>query len=110
MAPTTRTCWNGSRTPPGALTGAGRIRPSCAMRSSTTPMIGLSHRCEAGRDGYASGMTSRFAQWTLDVHDVARMAEFWSAVLGYRVDFGSDGDAHLWPPSGGLSVWLQPTD
>ena len=54
-------------------------------------------------------MTSRFAQWTLDVHDVPRMAKFWSAVLDYRIDFGDDGDAHLWPPGDGPSVWLQPT-
>jgi hypothetical protein len=55
-------------------------------------------------------VTSRFAQWTLDVHDVPRLAAFWSAVLGYRIEHGTDGDAHLWPPDGGLSVWLQPTD
>ena len=30
-------------------------------------------------------MTSRIAQWTLDVQDVGRMAEFWSQVLGYGV-------------------------
>jgi catechol 2,3-dioxygenase-like lactoylglutathione lyase family enzyme len=55
-------------------------------------------------------MVSRIAQWTLDVHDVDRMAEFWSRALGYRIDKGADGDAHLWPPDGdGLSVWLQPT-
>ncbi|MEU8660324.1 VOC family protein [Actinoplanes philippinensis] len=54
-------------------------------------------------------MSSRFAQWTLDVQDLARQAGFWSAALGYTVDFGDDGDAHLWPPDGdGLSVWLQP--
>jgi catechol 2,3-dioxygenase-like lactoylglutathione lyase family enzyme len=52
-------------------------------------------------------MTSRFAQWTLDVHDVDRMARFWAAVLDYRID----GD-HLRPATGtgGLSVWLQPAD
>lgn len=56
-------------------------------------------------------MVSRFAQWTLDVHDVERMARFWSQVLGYRIDRGGDGDAHLRPPGPGqLSVWLQPTD
>lgn len=55
-------------------------------------------------------MTSRFAQWTLDVHDVPLMAAFWSAALGYRIEEGDDGDAHLRPPGGGLSVWLQPTD
>jgi hypothetical protein len=59
--------------------------------------------------GNRPGMTSRFEQWTLDVHDVRRQAEFWSAALGYRIDYGDDGDAHLWPPDGGLSVWLQPT-
>ena len=56
---------------------------------------------------------SRFAQWTLDVHDVERMATFWSQALGYRIEPGDDGDAHLWPPDedpGRLSVWLQPTD
>jgi predicted enzyme related to lactoylglutathione lyase len=55
-------------------------------------------------------MTSRFAQWTLDVHDVDRMAQFWSAALGYRIEHGDDGDAHLRPEADGLSVWLQPTD
>ncbi|MEU8241281.1 VOC family protein [Actinoplanes missouriensis] len=54
-------------------------------------------------------MVSRFAQWTLDVRDVRRQAEFWSAALGYEIEFGQDGDAHLWPPDAGLSVWLQPT-
>jgi catechol-2,3-dioxygenase len=56
-------------------------------------------------------MVSRFAQWTLDVHDVETMAVFWSQVLGYGIEPGDDGDAHLRPPDGGaLSVWLQPTD
>ncbi len=56
-------------------------------------------------------MASCFAQWTLDVHDVTKMATFWSQVLGYDIDPGGDGDAHLWPRGGapGLSVWLQPT-
>jgi hypothetical protein len=58
-------------------------------------------------------MVSRFAQWTLDVHDVSTMATFWSQALGYRVDPGDRGGAHLWPPADqpdALSVWLQPTD
>jgi hypothetical protein len=59
--------------------------------------------------GHPRLMTSRFAQWTLDVHDVELMAGFWAATLGYRIEHGDDGDAHLWPPDGGLSVWLQPT-
>ncbi|MET3424840.1 catechol 2,3-dioxygenase-like lactoylglutathione lyase family enzyme [Actinoplanes tereljensis] len=54
-------------------------------------------------------MVSQFAQWTLDVRDIDRMAAFWSAALGYRIERGDDGDAHLWPAGGGLSVWLQPT-
>lgn len=55
-------------------------------------------------------MTSRFAQWTLDVHDVPRLAGFWSAVLGYRIEPDDEGGGvHLFPPDGGLSVWLQPT-
>ncbi|MEV4760687.1 VOC family protein [Micromonospora sp. NPDC049559] len=56
-------------------------------------------------------MTSRIAQWTLDVRDVERMAEFWSAVLGYRIDQGDDGSAKLYPPAdapaGTPTVWLQ---
>ncbi|WP_433223374.1 VOC family protein [Dactylosporangium sp. CS-047395] len=57
-------------------------------------------------------MVSRFAQWTLDVHDVQKMAGFWSQVLGYGIEPDDDGDgAHLRPRNGaGLSVWLQPTD
>ena len=56
-------------------------------------------------------MTSRFAQWTLDVQDVPGQAAFWSAVLGYRIENDErGGGAHLRPPDGGgLSVWLQPT-
>ena len=60
-------------------------------------------------------MVSRFAQWTLDVHDVTRMASFWSQALDYRVETGDDGTVHLWPRDGhgrdtAWSVWLQPTD
>jgi hypothetical protein len=58
-------------------------------------------------------MVSRFRQWTLDVHDVEKMALFWSEALGYGIEPGDDGDAHLRPPAdrpGELSVWLQPTD
>ena len=56
-------------------------------------------------------MTARLEQWTLDVRDVAAMARFWAAVLGYRI--GDDGQ-HLWPPpdagAHAPSVWLQPVD
>jgi hypothetical protein len=60
-----------------------------------------------------SAVVSRFDQWTLDVHDVDRMAAFWSQALGYRIEPDDHGGgAHLRPPAGGaglLSVWLQPT-
>jgi Glyoxalase-like domain len=53
----------------------------------------------------------RIGQWTLDVRDVAPMAQFWAAALGYEI--GDDGQ-HLWPPDDAgpqaLSVWLQPVD
>jgi catechol 2,3-dioxygenase-like lactoylglutathione lyase family enzyme len=59
-------------------------------------------------------MPSRISQWTLDVHDVDRMAAFWSAALGYRVDRGDDGSAKLYPSDDAgpdvLTVWLQGTD
>jgi predicted enzyme related to lactoylglutathione lyase len=60
-------------------------------------------------------VVSQFAQWTLDVNDVATMAAFWSQALGYDIEPGENG-AHLWPADGEgrqgrmLSVWLQPTD
>lgn len=56
-------------------------------------------------------MVSWISQWTLDVHDVHRMADFWSQVLGYEIQMGDDGNAHLYPPAGAatetLTVWLQ---
>jgi predicted enzyme related to lactoylglutathione lyase len=56
----------------------------------------------------------RTVQWTLDVHDTARMADFWSQALGFDVAAGDDGCATLYaagahgtePP---ISVWLQAT-
>jgi hypothetical protein len=58
-------------------------------------------------------MVSRIAQWTLDVQDVRRMAEFWAAALDLRIDRGDDGAAKLYPrESAGPAeptVWLQPT-
>ena len=54
-------------------------------------------------------MTVRFAQWTLDVHDLDRMLTFWSAALDYEID-----EHHLRPPAdadpGSPTVWLQRTD
>jgi predicted enzyme related to lactoylglutathione lyase len=55
-------------------------------------------------------MSSRIAQCTLDVVDVERMAEFWSAVLGYRAERDEGDSIHLASPSGnGPTMWLQPT-
>jgi hypothetical protein len=58
-------------------------------------------------------MPSQFAQWTLDVHDVGRMAKFSSEALGFHIDVQDDGNVKLWPPAGTAervwSVWLQPT-
>jgi catechol 2,3-dioxygenase-like lactoylglutathione lyase family enzyme len=54
-------------------------------------------------------MTSRIAQWTLDVQDVDAMAEFWSQALGYRAERRDDGSVKLYPPGDGLFVWLQPS-
>lgn len=45
-------------------------------------------------------MTVRFAQWTLDVQDIALMADFWSKALGFDVRHGDDGSAKLYPPAG----------
>lgn len=56
-------------------------------------------------------MTSRIAQWTLDVQDVALEAAFWLAALGYRWEPRPDGSAKLYPAPGtgdSLSIWLQP--
>ncbi|MEU4367872.1 VOC family protein [Micromonospora chersina] len=54
-------------------------------------------------------MTAYVAQYTLDVGDLDRMAQFWSAALGYTVGRGDDGSARLYPPPGrpGPTVWLQ---
>jgi len=42
-------------------------------------------------------MGAQFAQWTLDAQDMERMAGFWAAALGYRIDRSEDGSLHLWP-------------
>ena len=55
-------------------------------------------------------MVSRLGQWTLDVRDLALMARFRAAALGYPVDDGR----HLWPPPDAgpraPGVWLQPVE
>ena len=55
-------------------------------------------------------MTSRIAQWTLDVQDVGRMAEFWSEVLGYGSSGSRTGPCIWCRRAGGEpTVWLQPS-
>ena len=53
----------------------------------------------------------KLAQWTLDVHDVTVMSEFWSKAMGYRIAHGDDGNAKLHPPDGAAldapTMWLQ---
>jgi catechol-2,3-dioxygenase len=56
-------------------------------------------------------MTSRIAQWTLDVVDVPRMAAFWSGVLGYEVHPDEGHSLHLRPSHGDApAIWLQPAE
>jgi catechol-2,3-dioxygenase len=54
----------------------------------------------------------RTGQWTLDVHDVPRMATFWSQVMGFEVDAGNDGCATLWAAGQepAVTIWLQRVD
>ncbi|WP_269306021.1 VOC family protein [Aeromicrobium sp. HA] len=58
-------------------------------------------------------MTSVFRQWTIDAHDIERLAGFWSGALDYRIESdGSDGrTCHLLPredaPAGAPTVWVQ---
>jgi hypothetical protein len=58
-------------------------------------------------------MVARIAQLTLDAHDPALQAEFWSRALGMTVRAGDDGAAKLFPtaesPPGAPTIWLQPT-
>lgn len=58
-------------------------------------------------------MTVRFAQWTLDVQDVALMVAFWSKALGFDIRYDDDGSAKLYPPSDAPpdvpTLWLQNT-
>jgi hypothetical protein len=57
-------------------------------------------------------MTARIAQLTIDVHDVAGQARFWSGALGLTEDHGGDGSCKLYPPDDApaaeVTIWLQP--
>jgi catechol 2,3-dioxygenase-like lactoylglutathione lyase family enzyme len=61
-----------------------------------------------------TAMTTRIAQLTLDVIDPAKMAEFWSLALGYRVVPDDGQSIHLVPPddedAAAPTMWLQPVD
>src|SRR4051794_3029892 len=56
-------------------------------------------------------MTLSIVQWTLDVTDLDRQADFWSHALGYRIQPHGDHGAKLYPlegaPPGSMPVWLQ---
>jgi predicted enzyme related to lactoylglutathione lyase len=54
----------------------------------------------------------RTAQWTLDVMDVPRMAQFWSHVMGFEISAGDDGCATLWAAGEepAVTIWLQKVD
>jgi hypothetical protein len=58
------------------------------------------------------GRTSRIAQLTIDVENVAVMSEFWSLALGYRAVPDEGRSVHLVPPDDAGSdlptIWLQP--
>ena len=58
-------------------------------------------------------MTACIAQLTLDAHDPARQAAFWSRALGMAVVAGDDGAAKLYPTPGAApgapTIWLQPS-
>ena len=53
----------------------------------------------------------RTGQWTLDVHDLPRLAEFWSQVMGFEVD-ADDNGATLWAKGDepAVTIWLQQVD
>ena len=58
-------------------------------------------------------MAARIAQWTLDVHDLGPMAEFWASALDLRIERLDDGSAKLYPRDEAApdvpTLWLQPT-
>jgi catechol 2,3-dioxygenase-like lactoylglutathione lyase family enzyme len=77
-----------------------------ATRACRNRSVGLGLGGTEG--GQCHGVTCRISQITLDVQDVERMAQFWSAVLGYTTERLDDGSILLNPPSGGEpTVWLQ---
>jgi predicted enzyme related to lactoylglutathione lyase len=54
-------------------------------------------------------MTVHLRYMTLDCRDSARLARFWSAALGWRLDADEEWGAVLEPPDGGLpGLYLQP--
>lgn len=42
----------------------------------------------------------------IDVNDARRSGEFWSRVLGWKLEMHDDGDAHLRDDGGQIQVWL----
>jgi len=49
---------------------------------------------------------ARYKDLCIDVADARVSGEFWSTVLGWRLEMHEDGDAHLRDDEGRIQVWL----
>jgi hypothetical protein len=51
----------------------------------------------------------RTAPWTLDGHNIPRLAQFWSQAMGFEIDAGDDGCASLGASGDetAVTIWLQ---
>jgi predicted enzyme related to lactoylglutathione lyase len=47
-----------------------------------------------------------FKDLCIDVSDARRSGDYWSTLLGWRLEMHDDGDAHLRDDSGRIQVWL----
>jgi catechol 2,3-dioxygenase-like lactoylglutathione lyase family enzyme len=51
-------------------------------------------------------MTSRFIELCIDCHDPPRLADFWAAVLGWKIVDAEDGFVEIAGPDGSLPTLL----
>jgi Glyoxalase-like domain len=49
---------------------------------------------------------ARYQDLCIDVADARRSGEYWSTMLGWRLEMHDDGDAHLRDDAGRIQVWL----
>jgi len=49
---------------------------------------------------------ARYQDLCIDVADARRSGEYWSTMLGWRLELHDDGDAHLRDDAGRIQVWL----